>query len=221
MAHPEFGPDTIAGIEQWRTKWRADESPLADGTLPEAGPWDEGESVAKAVHSSRGKPGADFLNLLANLYRPRKVLELGTNLGISTGYFAAAMKAAGQGGVIHTIDASPYRLRLASQMHTALGLDNVVYHAGRFFDVLPELLEREQGFDMIFVDAQHDQKNTNRLASLIQPGLAPVALYLQNGVEVSEGMRASWNHMRTIAAGGFASSEVNGLGVVLIRNPEA
>ena len=67
---------------------------------------------ARVCDVSKGRRFATFLYLLAREFKPQLALELGTNVGISSAYQAAALKLNGRGKLV-TLESSPYRLRLA------------------------------------------------------------------------------------------------------------
>jgi predicted O-methyltransferase YrrM len=93
-----------------------------------------------ATRSSKPPDAALFLFALVRRSRPDRVLELGTNLGISAAYLGAALRLNG-GGSLVTIDASKERMRVARDVLAGLGLEGVVEtRLGRFQAVLPEVL---------------------------------------------------------------------------------
>lgn len=53
----------------------------------------------------------EFLHAITKIFKPAKILETGTHYGISTAYFAIALKENGNGGHIVTIDGNSYSER--------------------------------------------------------------------------------------------------------------
>src|SRR5262245_34189912 len=120
-------PDPLPGrIEALRAELLARAEPLVDGTLGAGGLYDEGQSVRAACEVSKGPPAAFLLYALVRELGPAQVLELGTNVGISSAYLAAALRANGR-GALATLDASPYRQRIAAECHRRLSLPTVTY----------------------------------------------------------------------------------------------
>lgn len=72
--------------------------PLVDGSLGEPGPYDGERSVGDACKASRPPQPSLFMYLLIREFAPSRVVELGTNLGISSAYQAAALQANGNDG---------------------------------------------------------------------------------------------------------------------------
>jgi predicted O-methyltransferase YrrM len=156
-----FGKAKILEIQEQKLAWDNDFRPLIDGSLPAAGKLDHlDDTFSSVVKASQEWGQQQIMYNLCLMHRPNFVLELGTNLGISTAYYAAALKSLKFGGTIHTIDASPYKIKHAREMHLRLGLDNIKYTNGLFYDVLPQVLNSSPSIDMAFIDGQHEYKPT-------------------------------------------------------------
>ena len=152
---------------------------------------------------------------LVRLTRPRDVLELGTCVGISAAYLAAALKRNGFGH-LWTIEGSPQIAAVGSQTLAALGLGTVAsVIRGPFHQTLaPTLAERT--FDLVFVDGHHDGPATAGYFELIRPRLRPGAILLLDDIAWSVGMQAAW---RRIAADPAVdeSWSVSGIGAVTLK----
>jgi predicted O-methyltransferase YrrM len=179
----------IAGqIEKLRAEMLADRSVLADGSL---GPmaFDTGLSVADACDVSRRASSANVLYSLASEYGSKSIIELGTNVGISSAYLAAA------GGHVTTLDASPYRLRQAKRIHGLLGL-NIDHVQGLFDDTLKDALERMAPVDMAFIDGHHQYQPTLDYFDAIAAKAAPGCVFLFDDIRWSRGMAKAWGLLR-------------------------
>jgi len=82
---------------------------------------------------------AAFLFRMVRLLRPLRCLELGTGLGVTAAYIGAALELNG-GGTLIRIEGCPRLAQLATDNLRRLGLPRVSVQAGRFQDVMPELL---------------------------------------------------------------------------------
>jgi hypothetical protein len=104
---PSTGAETLVAIEKERSALLEREDALDDGTLssPERQP--EGPSIAAACRASKPRNAARLMYLLMREFCPRRVLELGTNVGISSAYQAAGLADNGDGGRLLTLEASP------------------------------------------------------------------------------------------------------------------
>jgi predicted O-methyltransferase YrrM len=81
---------------------------------------------------------------------------LGTCLGISTSYLAAALKLNLAGSVV-TLEGAETKARLAAQNFRELGLSNVCTIVGRFQDTLDDVLEP---IKFAFIDGHHEESAT-------------------------------------------------------------
>jgi predicted O-methyltransferase YrrM len=70
--------------------------------------------------------------------------------------------------------------------------------AGRFADVLPNLLRRSsEPIGLVFIDGYHDQVATKRYFEMIHPFLARHAMLVFDDIRWSDGMRAAWKEIRS------------------------
>src|SRR5690606_21028601 len=91
-------------IENERSNLTRNTEPLVDGTLGEAGPYDRDMTIGDANKASKPANAARFLALLSYCLKPKSILELGTNTGISSSYFAVGSKVNNPSLEIVTLD---------------------------------------------------------------------------------------------------------------------
>ena len=91
---------SVQKIEDFRTAFVANKTPLVDGTLGQAGIYDSNQTVSDAASVSKPAPQARILYSLAREYQPNTVVELGTNVGISSAYIAVGLS----GGTLATFE---------------------------------------------------------------------------------------------------------------------
>jgi len=142
--------------------------------------------------SSKSQFWAFFLFRLLRELRPSVCLELGTCLGISASYQAAALKL-NQAGKIVTLEGSESLSSLAKQHFQTLGLDNVTVVVGRFQDTLSRTLHEHGNIDYALVDGHHDEEATLAYFEEILPALSEKAVLVFDDIAWSEGMKKAWN----------------------------
>lgn len=177
---PEEG-ERIAGIEALRRRAEAD---------PRIG-----EFTRRASKPPRS---ARILFSLVRELRPRSCVELGSGVGISTAYQAAALALNGDGGRLVSLDLSETRVDAARRHLRALGLDNARLVLGTFDETLePTLVGLGGAADFVFVDGHHDERATLQYFTRILPFAAPSAVFVFDDIRWSKGMERAW---RTLSA---------------------
>ena len=96
-----------------------------------------------------------LLNLILQLKKPNRVLEIGTLVGYSTIWMARALPP---GGKIFTIDSESHHLALAQEHAKLCGVEQkIVFIQGKALDMLDQMiLNKEEKFDLVFVDADKE-----------------------------------------------------------------
>jgi predicted O-methyltransferase YrrM len=191
----------VRRIEELRRELLASREVIA---LPDYGPGHSsvsdttGESgyvpsreVGRQCAASKSPVGALLLFELVRHFRPVRALELGTSLGVSAAYQAAALELNGIGTLV-TIEGAPDLARMARRHLTALRLGRAEVRDGRFGDVLPAILGSLEPLDYLFVDGHHDGPATLAYLDLIVPRLGDGALLVFDDVAWSSGMAAAW-----------------------------
>jgi predicted O-methyltransferase YrrM len=88
-----------------------------------------------------------FLEMLAHMVNPSRILEIGTYTGYSTICLARGLKSGGQ---LHTIEVNDELNEMSTHYFALAGVaDRVTLHTGRAQDVIPTL---KFTFDLIFID---------------------------------------------------------------------
>ena len=157
----------------------------------------KGAKIVKSigeVSKSASKPYIwDLLLLkLIRRFRPLVCLELGTSVGISAAYQAAACKINKHGKVI-TIEGAENIASIALKNFEELKLDNIKVIIGRFQDVLKQTLIENEPIDYVFIDGHHDENATLDYFKQIMPYLSDHALLIFDDIRWSDGMERAWN----------------------------
>jgi len=124
-------------------------------------------------------------------FRPSVCLELGTCLGISASYHAAALELNNHGKIV-TLEGSESLASLARENFERLGLKRVTVVVGRFQDTLEEVLRRQAPIDFVFIDGHHDEHATLAYFEKIFPFLSEDAVLVLDDISWSNGMKRAW-----------------------------
>lgn len=92
-----------------------------------------------------------FLAFMVRLIQPKRILEIGTFAGYSSLSMALALS---EGAHITTLDQDPTVTQIAQQAWVQNGVDHqITFRLGRALDSLADLLDHDQSYDLIFIDA--------------------------------------------------------------------
>ena len=93
------------------------------------------------------------LSLLCEVLSKNKVnnvIEIGTYKGIASALFSSVID-----GTVHTININLEELKIANVLWDRLGINNVKSYLGDSLKILPELLQKVDDINFIYVDGQH------------------------------------------------------------------
>lgn len=137
--------------------------------------------------------GVVLFQILRQL-RPASCIELGTCLGVSAAYQAAALELNGVGRLTTVEGAGPLA-ELARTNLAQLGLTNVRVVPGVFREVLPGIIEEIAPIDYAFIDGHHDEGATIHYFEEVLTCAAPGAVLVFDDIRWSRGMRRAWSHI--------------------------
>lgn len=201
-------------IHEFRLGMIGDARPLRDLAEAGSGPWD-GQSLGAAAAASAPPDQGRLLFQLIRTLAPRRVLELGTNIGISAAYIVVAMDHAG-GGQLVTIEASGIRVALARRFLDQLGLlGGVDLIEGYFDDVLESVLADHGPFDVVFLDGNHRLEPTLRYTEMLVPGMPAGGVIVLDDIRWSQEMLEAWT--RVCGYEGLATVDLGRTGLAIIR----
>lgn len=149
--------------------------------------------------ASKPPRAARLLFGLLREIRPDVCLELGSCLGISTAYQAAALELNGQ-GFLYSVEGAAPLADEAREVLERIGLSHrVEICTGRFADVLPDILARHK-FGFAFVDGHHDEQATLGYFAQVRPSMQAESAMLFDDIAWSDGMRRAWTSIRADSA---------------------
>ena len=91
---------------------------------------------------------ARLINIIVQLIRPKRAVELGTLFGYSAIWIAKALPS---DGMLYTIDKNSNNLKVASKLFRSFGLQSKIRPI--YGNALEELAKLDEPFDMVFIDA--------------------------------------------------------------------
>lgn len=170
--------------------------------------------VSNICEASKSRFWATFLFRLIRKLKPSSCVELGTCVGISASYQAAALSLNEKGELV-SIEGSPYIADIARDTFDILNLKNVSVVTGPFDQTLRNVLETVKPIDFFFNDGHHDHDAVIKNFNSSIPYLSDESIVILDDISWSPGMRKAWleieNHdLVTI------SIDLRKIGIVLI-----
>lgn len=198
-------------VEAWRKIKLADTSLVSDAPGI-AGPFDD-QTMQKAVRGSKNRENCSRLSQAAAQYGSGGIVELGTNLGISSAYLAIGASRAGEHVRIATGDCSEKRLLIAEDLHKECGINNVNYVYGFFENTAPSLFSIIPTWSLAFIDGEHTYDATVHYYDLLRhysKGRGVLAIF--DDIEWSEEMMRAWRDLSR----GADAFEAGGMGFLAL-----
>jgi predicted O-methyltransferase YrrM len=172
---------------------------------------------ARVCDIARASKPQFLATLLFNVIRkmkPSSCVELGSCVGISAAYQAAALRINGSGRLV-TLEGSPAIADLAQDTFDLLGLENVREVRGPFQEKMAGVLTESQPIDYFFNDGHHDRDAVLRYFDHATPFLSSNAIVIFDDISWSPGMREAWNSIeadKRVAV----SVDLTSMGIALI-----
>jgi len=164
--------------------------------------------------TSKAYPWTLLLFKLIREFRPSICLELGTSLGISAAYLAAALELNEHGKIV-TLEGAESLASLARENFKKISLNRVHLRTGRFQDILEKVLIEQGNIDFAFIDGHHDKDATLNYFEKIVPFLPDFAIVVLDDISWSTDMRKAWNNI-VLDERVRVSVKLGNLGIIII-----
>ena len=148
-----------------------------------------------AIARTAAKPPqlAQLLFRLANYFRPATILELGTSLGLTTAYLAAANTRAR----VLTFEGCPNVAAVAQETFASLGLGNIDIIEGNIDHTLaPALAALQKPIDFAFFDGNHRYEPTLRYFEHCLNHRTDDSVFVFDDIHWSEEMERAWETIK-------------------------
>lgn len=145
-----------------------------------------------ARHSANQPYTCRLLFRIVQKFRPSALLELGTSLGISTGYQAAAALDA----KMVTIEGCPNVAHYAAHHFQLMKVKNVSLLEGHFDEMLPIALKELGKLDYLFLDGNHRREPTLRYFKQCLEFAHDQSVFVLDDIHWSGEMEQAWDEVR-------------------------
>ena len=134
-----------------------------------------------------------ILYYLVNTFQPANILEMGTSVGISTIYLAAANDYS----TVWSIESCTEKQQIAKENLQIWGLKNVYFYPGLFHEELPKVLHHMPSLDMVFIDGDHRKKSLLSYYETILDYIHHDTMMVIDDIHWSSGMESAWKMIRS------------------------
>lgn len=174
---------------------------LANKELVEV--WDRGAGSRQTNNNKRTVSGiakaalkpkkySRLLGSLVAYFKPITVLEMGTSLGITSSYLAAANPL----GIVVTMEGAPNVAKRARATFSDLGLENIQLIEGDFDLTLPSYLESITNIDFAYVDGNHKYEPTMRYFNCLKAKASETSVFVFDDIHWSAEMEKAWTEIK-------------------------
>ena len=146
-------------------------------------------AIAKNVGISKKR--AILLVKIVQYFDPSQILEIGTSLGIGT----ASLSIGNPKSKITTLEGCPETSKIAQNQFEKFGFDNVRIIVGDFKKTLPKTL-RNQKFDLIYFDGNHQKKATIDYFEQCLHSSHNKSVFIFDDIHWSKAMEEAWNYIK-------------------------
>jgi predicted O-methyltransferase YrrM len=150
-------------------------------------------TIKNIVHTaSKPLKYSRLLFRLADYFRSDVIIELGTNLGISTASLALARPKSS----VITIEGSPEIHKIAVSNFESLEIGNITAACGNFDIELPKILALTDHLDFVFFDGNHRKEPTLSYFRQCLPKAHNNSIFIFDDIYWSKGMTEAWKEIK-------------------------
>jgi predicted O-methyltransferase YrrM len=129
---------------------------------------------------------------MVDYYKVNTVVELGTSLGVTTGYLAAANLK----GKVYTFEGAKEVAKVAIENFATLSLEHIKLIDGNFDETLQPALEDIDKVDLAFVDGNHRKEPTIEYFNKLLEKASERSIFIFDDIHWSGGMEEAWEHIK-------------------------
>ncbi len=131
---------------------------------------------------------AELLFRVTNYFKPEKILEIGTSLGLAT----AALALGNPKAKVVTIEGCPNTANVAQNQLTEFDYHNVENVISEFESFLISENIQATNYDLIYFDGNHSKKATLEYFELLLPTINNDSVWIFDDIHWSEDMEEAW-----------------------------
>ncbi|AOC95663.1 Protein-L-isoaspartate O-methyltransferase [Flavobacterium anhuiense] len=135
---------------------------------------------------------AELLFRVTNYFKPEKILEIGTSLGLAT----AALALGNPKAKVITIEGCPNTANVAQNQLTEFDCHNVENVISEFESFLISENIQATNYNLIYFDGNHSKKATLEYFELLSPTINNDSVWIFDDIHWSEDMEEAWEMIK-------------------------
>jgi predicted O-methyltransferase YrrM len=160
---------------------------------------------------------SEFYYFLAKKFKSEKYLEIGTNLGISGAYILEALVQQDKFEFV-TMEGVPALCDIAKKQFLKITDEsNFEIIQGLYDDTFPKLLETHKGFDILFIDGNHQKDPTIEYFHALKNNISSPTIIMFDDINYSLEMNEAWQSIIKDKDVNY-SIDLHKLGIVIMDN---
>ena len=167
------------------------------------------EKIAR--FAAKGKKDAAILFRAAEFVKAKKILELGTSLGLTSLYLSS-----NEAVQLTTFEGCPNTLAVSKEGFAKFGRKNISTIQGNFNETLPITLQNTERIDLAFIDGDHRKHPTLSYFELILSKLHNNSLLVFDDIHWSQEMEEAWEMIKADPRA-RVTVDIHRMGFVLFR----
>jgi len=129
---------------------------------------------------------------MVDYYKVKTIVELGTSLGVTTGYLAAG----NLNGHVYTFEGASQVAQVATENFEKLSLTNIELIEGNFDETLQPALKNLDKVDFAFVDGNHRKQPTINYFDKLLEKAHENSIFIFDDIHWSMGMEEAWEKIK-------------------------
>lgn len=147
-------------------------------------------------NAASGKKWCEFLYFLSKKTAPSRILEIGTNLGISGCYILESIKNSPKAKFVTMEGLSKLCEISAKQFATIVPVSKYDIREGLFDTTFPPLLKEEGCFDLLFIDGNHQKEPTINYFKALKDKIKSPVIFVFDDINWSHEMKEAWDFIK-------------------------
>lgn len=128
-----------------------------------------------------------LLNRIIRYFKPHKILEIGTSLGLAS----SAMALGNPESQITSIEGCPETSRIAQETFNYFNINNITTVVSNFDDYIDHI-DKNEKLDFIYFDGNHSKKATLSYFHKLLPTTKNNSIWIFDDIHWSQGMEEAW-----------------------------